>query len=137
MNRDFDDRGSEGDYDSVHRKSLVTVKRHMKEMGDMIDGIRKDLNQNKIDAKKLRGDNQTLEHKTTEKRNELIKLISEDINNFQRDLKRVKQNDSSETAFFEQQLKMLNDDKLKISMSVMQLDKRLKTCETEVGMGYL
>ncbi len=137
MNRDYDDRSEDIDFESGHRKSLITVKRHMKDMVDMIDAIRKNLNQNKIDAKKLRGDNQTLEHKTTDKRNELVKLISEDINNFQKDLKRVKQNDSSETAFFEQQLKMLNDDKLKISMSVMQLDKRLKTCETEVGMGYI
>ncbi len=137
MNRDYDDRSEDLEFESTHKKSLITVKRHMKEMADMIDGIRKDLNQNRIDARKLRGDNQMLEHKTTEKRNELIKLISEDINNFQRDLKRVKQNDSSETAFFDQQLKMLNDDKLKISMSVMQLDRRLKTCETEVGMGYI
>jgi hypothetical protein len=137
MNRDFDEKSEDIEYESTHKKSLITVKTHMKELGVMIDGIRKDLNQNKIDARRLRGDNQTLEHKTTEKRNELMKLISEDINNFQKDLKRVKQNDSSETAFFEQQLKMLNDDKLKIAMSVMQLDKRLKTCEAEVGMGYL
>ena len=137
MNREYTDKSDELEYESTHKKNLITVKRHMKDMGDLIDGIRKDLNQNKIDSKKLRGENQAIEHKTAEKRNELIKLLTEDLNNFQRDIKRVKQNDAGENSFFQQQLKMLNDDKLKISMNVMQLDKRLRTCEAEVGMGYI
>ncbi len=136
-NRDLMDRSEDMEYDSPNKKSLITVKKHMKELAELIEGIKKNLNQNKIDLKRLRAENSGLENRTREKCNELTKLIIEDLNNYHRDLKRVKQNDNSETAFFDQQLKMLIDDKLKISMNVMQLDKRLKSCETEVGMGYL
>ena len=136
-NRDLMDRSEDMEYDSPNKKSLITVKKHMKEIAELIEGIKKNLNQNKIDLKRLRAENSGLENRTREKCNELTKLIIEDLNNFHRDLKRVKQNDNSENAFFDQQLKMLIDDKLKISMNVMQLDKRLKSCETEVGMGYL
>jgi hypothetical protein len=124
------------DYDSKN-KALVTVKKHMRDMEDMINELKKDINENKRIGKLMRSENQALEHKTKEKCNELAKLVFEDLNNFGRDVKRVKQNDLAEASFFEQQVKMLLDDKTKLRMTVIQLERRLKQCETDVGMGFL
>jgi hypothetical protein len=125
-----------GEYDNT-KKAMITVRRHMKDMEEMINEMKKDINENKRLGKVMRSENQSLEHKTKEKCNELAKLVMEDMNNFSKDVKRVKQNDTAENSFFEQQVKMLLDDKLKLRLNVIQLEKRLKQCETDVGMGYL
>jgi hypothetical protein len=124
------------EYEPHNQKTLITVKKHMRDMEDMINELKKDINENKRIGKIMRSENQALEHKTKEKCNELAKLVSEDLTNFGRDVKRVKQNDASESAFFEQQVKMLLDDKLKLRLTIVQLERRLKQCETDVGMGF-
>jgi type I site-specific restriction-modification system R (restriction) subunit len=125
------------EYDSTSKKSLITVKKHMKDMEDQITELRRDINENKRVGKIIRSENQALEHKTKEKCNELAKLVGEDLNNFSRDVGRVKQNDYAESDFFGQQIKALVDDKLKLKLTVIQLEKRLRQCETDVGMGFL
>jgi hypothetical protein len=125
-----------GEFDST-KKAMITVRKHMKDMEDMINELKKDINENKRLGKLMRSENQGLEHKTKEKCNELAKLTMEDMNNFSKDVKRVKQNDNAENSFFEQQVRMLLDDKLKLRLNVIQLEKRLKQCEADVGMGYL
>src|SRR4051812_36150369 len=89
--------------DSNLTNTLITVKKHMKTIEELVNELKKDINENKRFGKIIRSENQTLEHKTKEKCNELAKLMQEDFTNFQRDIKRVKQNDNSESGFFEQQ----------------------------------
>jgi hypothetical protein len=132
MYRDNEDH----EYDSSTKKAMITVRKHMRDMEDMINELKKDINENKRLGKCMRSENQGLEHKTKEKCNELAKLVMEDMNNFSKDVKRVKQNDNAENSFFEQQVRMLVDDKLKLRLNVIQLEKRLKQCETDVGMGF-
>jgi putative cell wall-binding protein len=122
---------------STNKKTMITVKKHMRDMEDQINELRKDMNENKRIGKLMRSENQGLEHKTKEKCNELAKLVYEDLNNFSKDVKRVKQNDGAESSFLGQQVKMLVDDRLKLHLTVLQLEKRLKQCETDVGMGFL
>ena len=125
-----------GEFDSTKR-AMITVRKHIKDMEELINQLKKDMNDNKRNGKSTRSENQTLEHKTKEKCNELTKLLYDDLNNFSKDVKRVKQNDYAENAFFEQQVKMLLDDKLKLKLTIVQIENRLKQCETDVGMGYL
>ena len=108
----------------------------MKKMDDVISGLKTDLNENRKCGQILRADNIGLEHKTKEKCNDLTKSLMDSLYNFDKDLQRVMQNDKAETNFFKQQLNSLNQDKLKLQQNVIILDSKLKSCETEVGIGW-
>ena len=69
-----------------------------------------------------------------EKCNELSKCIIDDLSNFDKDLKRVIQNDRTETDFFKVQLNSLNDDKVKLQKETISLQSRMRTCEVDIGV---
>jgi len=75
-----------------------------------------------------------LEYKTKEKLSEILKLISDDLNALNRDVKKVQQNDKVETDYFKNQLTMLMNDKTKIHQNYVNLDNRIIQCETDVGI---
>ncbi len=75
-----------------------------------------------------------MEHRTKEKTNEITKSILDDITNFEKEFKRVIQNDKTESDFLKQQLSSLNQDKIKLQQSTISLDSRLKSCEVEIGV---
>lgn len=102
----------------------------------MLDGLRKNLADNKKTAMQLKNENIQLESKTKEKSNELSKLIYDDLINFEKDLKRVIQNDRSETEFLSQQLKSLDNDKLNVQKQELMLRNKMKKCEDDIGVKY-
>lgn len=75
-----------------------------------------------------------MEYKTKEKLSEILKLISDDLNALNRDVKKVQQNDKVETDYFKNQLTMLMNDKTKIHQNYVNLDNRIIQCETDVGI---
>jgi mRNA-degrading endonuclease YafQ of YafQ-DinJ toxin-antitoxin module len=60
----------------------------------------------------------------------------DDLSNFEKEFKRVIQNDKTENDFLKQQIASLNQDKIKLQQSTISLDSRMKTCEVEVGVDY-
>lgn len=123
------------DDNDLYKKNLP-VKPHMRKMEELIAGLKSDLNENTKNGQILRSENLSLEHRTKEKCNELTKCLMDDLYNFDKDLKRIIQNDKAEVSFFKQQINSLNQDKLKLQQNVIVLDSKLKVCESDVGMGF-
>jgi len=115
----------------------LPVKPHIRKIEENISSLKADLNENIKNGQILRGENIGLEHKSKEKCNDIIKSLMDDLYNFDKDLQRIMQNDKAETNFFKQQLNALNQDKLKLQQSVIILDSKMKSCETDVGIGFL
>ncbi len=98
--------------------------------------MRRDLNDSKKNGQILRSENHALEHKQKEKSNEITKCVMDDLINFEKEFKRLIQNDRTETDFLKQQLASLNQDKIKLQQSTISLESRMKSCEVEVGVEY-
>ncbi len=98
--------------------------------------MRRDLNDSKKNGQILRSENHALEHKQKEKSNEITKCVMDDLINFEKEFKRLIQNDRTETDFLKQQLASLNQDKIKLQQSTISLESRMKSCEVEDGVEY-
>lgn len=140
MSRDFDEDYEIDDHykanELTEMKKNMPVKTHIRKIEETIAEIKTDLNNNKKAGQILRSEHQALEHKTKEKCNDIVKCIMDDLGNFDKDLRRIVQNDKTETDFFKQQIHSLNQDKVKLQQNVISLDTRLKSCENDVGMEY-
>ena len=82
----------------------------------------------------IKGELAVLETTIKEKCNELCKCIMDDLTNFDKDLKRVIQNDRTETDFFKTQTNSLNDDKIKLQKETIALQSRMRRCEIDIGV---
>ncbi len=123
--------------DELHsNKKNMPVKTHMRKMEEIINELKSNLNDNRKNQQATFNECRALEHKTKEKCNEITKCIMDDLYNFEKDFARIRQNDKTETAFFDQQVKSLAQDSLKLKTNVISLDSRLKQCETDVGIDY-
>ena len=118
---------------NINKKNMP-VKTHIRKMDETIAELRNDLNNNLKNGQLLRGENSALQTKSQEKCNEITKCIMDDLYNFEKDYARIKQNDRTETQFFDQQIKSLQQDSVRLKSQVIQLDSRLRTCENEVGV---
>ena len=58
----------------------------------------------------------------------------EDLANFDKDLKRVIQNDRTETDFFKVLTNSLNEDKIKLQKETISLQERMRNCEIDIGV---
>ena len=96
--------------------------------------LRQGLNENKKSSMMMKGGLSNLEGTIKEKCNELCKSIMDDLSNFDKDLKRVIQNDRTETNFFKVQTNALNDDKVKLQKETIALQSRMRTCEIDIGV---
>lgn len=117
-------------------KKNMPVKTHMRKMEELIAELKRDLNDNKKSGQILRSENKALENKAVDKFNEMTKLIMDDLHNFEKDLRRIEQNDRTETDFFKQQVNSLKQDKVKLEQNTISLETRMKTCEQEVGVDF-
>jgi hypothetical protein len=117
-------------------KKNMPVKTHMRKMEEAISELKNDLNSNNKNSQMLRAENAALLSRTQEKCNEISKAIMDELQNFEKDFTRIKQNDKTETAFFDQQVKSLQQDAVRLKSQVIQLDSRLKSCEVDVGVDY-
>lgn len=115
-------------------KKNIPVKTQIKQMEKDLADLRAELNENKKCGMTLKGELISLEGTIKEKCNELSKCIIDDLSNFDKDLKRVIQNDRTETDFFKVQLNSLNDDKVKLQKETISLQSRMRTCEVDVGV---
>lgn len=115
-------------------KKNIPVKTQIRQMEKDLADLRADLNENKKCGMTLKGELISLEGTIKEKCNELSKCIIDDLSNFDKDLKRVIQNDRTETDFFKVQLNSLNDDKVKLQKETISLQSRMRTCEVDVGV---
>ena len=134
-----DEYEGEGNYkadEMLSNKKNMPVKAHMRKIEDIIAELKTDLNNNKKNGNLLRADQVSLEHKSKEKCNEITKCIMDDLYNFDKDFKRVLQNDKTESDFFKQQINSLNQDKIKLQQNVINLESKLRTCETDIGIDY-
>ena len=96
--------------------------------------LRAGLNDNKKSGMMIKGELSGLEWTIKEKGNELCKSILDDLSNFEKDLKRVIQNDRTETDFFKLQTNALNDDKIKLQKETISLQSRMRACEIDIGV---
>ena len=60
----------------------------------------------------------------------------EDLNNFEKEFKRVIQNDKNETDFLKKQVNSLILDKTNLDQSRISLETKLKMCEDDVGIEF-
>ena len=110
------------------------VKTRLRQLERDIAELRGNLNENKKSGMVIKGELAVLETSIKEKCNELCKCVMDDLANFEKDLKRVIQNDRTETDFFKVQTNSLNDDKIKLQKETISLQSRMRTCEIDIGV---
>ena len=110
------------------------VKTRIRQLEKDLQELRSNINENKKAGMTIKGELNVLETTIKEKCNELCKCIMEDLANFDKDLKRVIQNDRTETDFFKVQTNSLNDDKIKLQKETLSLQSRMRTCEIDIGV---
>merc|ERR1711918_240770 len=87
---------------STFKASTMPIKQRIQQIDlNIKEGI-KQLNDNKKDSQLLRSECATLEHQSTECLNDILKEILEDINNLEKDFRKLQQNDLNEVAFLKQ-----------------------------------
>ena len=121
-------------FDIAQPKKNIPVKTQIRQMEKDLSDLRAELNENKKCGMTLKGELISLEGTIKENCNELSKCIIDDLANFDKDLKRVIQNDRTETDFFKVQMNSLNDDKVKLQKETISLQSRMRTCEVEIGV---
>ena len=132
--KEREEEDSRQKFDISQPKKNIPVKTQIKQMEKDLAELRADLNENKKCGMILKGELISLEGTIKEKCNELSKCIIDDLANFDKDLKRVIQNDRTETDFFKVQMNSLNDDKVKLQKETISLQSRMRTCECEIGV---
>jgi flagellar biosynthesis chaperone FliJ len=110
------------------------VKTRIRQLEKDMQELRSNINENKKAGMTIKSELIVLETTIKEKCNELCKCIMEDLANFDKDLKRVIQNDRTETDFFKVQTNSLNDDKIKLQKETLSLQSRMRTCEIDIGV---
>ena len=132
--KENDEEESQPKFEMNQTKKNIPVKTQIRQMEKDLAELRADLNENKKCGMTLKGELISLEGTLKEKCNELSKCIIDDLSNFDKDLKRVIQNDRTETDFFKVQLNSLNDDKVKLQKETISLQSRMRTCEVDIGV---
>ena len=132
--KENDEEESQPKFEMNQTKQNIPVKTQIRQMEKDLAELRADLNENKKCGMTLKGELISLEGTIKEKCNELSKCIIDDLSNFDKDLKRVIQNDRTETDFFKVQLNSLNDDKVKLQKETISLQSRMRTCEVDIGV---
>ena len=132
--KENDEEESQPKFEMNQTKKNIPVKTQIRQMEKDLADLRADLNENKKCGMTLKGELISLEGTIKEKCNELSKCIIDDLSNFDKDLKRVIQNDRTETDFFKVQLNSLNDDKVKLQKETISLQSRMRTCEVDIGV---
>ena len=132
--KENDEEESQPKFEMNQTKKNIPVKTQIRQMEKDLAELRADLNENKKCGMTLKGELISLEGTIKEKCNELSKCIIDDLSNFEKDLKRVVQNDRTETDFFKVQLNSLNDDKVKLQKETISLQSRMRTCEVDIGV---
>ena len=132
--KENDEEESQPKFEMNQTKKNIPVNTQIRQMEKDLADLRADLNENKKCGMTLKGELISLEGTIKEKCNELSKCIIDDLSNFDKDLKRVIQNDRTETDFFKVQLNSLNDDKVKLQKETISLQSRMRTCEVDVGV---
>lgn len=132
--KENDEEESQPKFEMNQTKKNIPVKTQIRQMEKDLAELRANLNENKKCGMTLKGELISLEGTIKEKCNELSKCIIDDLSNFDKDLKRVIQNDRTETDFFKVQLNSLNDDKVKLQKETISLQSRMRTCEVDIGV---
>ena len=110
------------------------IKTRLRQLEKDMQELRNNINENKKAGMTIKGELAVLETTIKEKCNELYKCIMDDLANFDKDLKRVIQNDRTETDFFKVQTNSLNDDKIKLQKETISLQARMRNCEIDIGV---
>ena len=110
------------------------IKTRMRQLEKDMQVLRSNINENKKAGMTIKGELAVLETTIKEKCNELCKCIMDDLANFDKDLKRVIQNDRTETDFFKVQTNSLNDDKIKLQKETISLQARMRNSEIDIGV---
>ena len=110
------------------------VKTRIRQLEKDLQELRSNINENKKAGMTIKGELAVLETTIKEKCNELCKCIMEDLANFDKDLKRVIQNDRTETDFFKVLTNSLNEDKIKLQKETISLQERMRNCEIDIGV---
>jgi chromosome segregation ATPase len=119
---------------AIQLNKFQPIKNRIRQMEKDLAELRAGLNDNKKSGMMIKGELSGLEGTIKEKCNELCKSILDDLSNFEKDLKRVIQNDRTETDFFKLQTNALNDDKIKLQKETISLQSRMRTCEIDIGV---
>ena len=132
--KENEEEDSRPKFEMSQTKKNIPVKTQIRQMEKDLAELRAALNENKKCGMTLKGELISLEGTIKEKCNELSKCIIDDLSNFDKDLKRVIQNDRTETDFFKVQLNSLNDDKAQLQKETISLQSRMRTCEVDIGV---
>ena len=143
-NQSRDDMNFKEEEDTEEKPKLQTslgasgkfqpIKTRLRQLEKDMQELRSNINENKKAGMTIKGELAILETTIKEKCNELCKCIMDDLANFDKDLKRVIQNDRTETDFFKVQTNSLNDDKIKLQKETISLQARMRNCEIDIGV---
>ena len=117
-------------------KENIPVKTQIKIIEKDLAELYKNINHNKKLGNTLKGQLIGLEGNIKDKCNNLSKIVINDLLNFEKDLKRVIQNERNKTYFFKTQIVSIKDDQIKIKKETISLGSRISNCEIEVGTNF-
>ena len=119
---------------SIGGRNFQPVKSRIRQLEKDLAELRGNLNENKKAGMVIKEELSVLETTIKEKCNELCKCVMDDLANFDKGLKRVIQNDMTETDFFKVQTNALNDDKIELQKETISLQYRMRNCEIDIDV---
>ena len=115
-----------------NRKNIPAKKQILK-LEEYCSEIKSNIAENKKKGQILRSENMTLEHKSKESFNSAIKIIMEDLFNFEKEFKKMIENDKNETLHYKTEIHNLTMEKCNIEQTRLVLDSRLREAENDLG----
>ncbi len=118
----------------IHKN--IPARDHIKKLESLLTEIREDYFINVKDGCRLRSELTTLDHKTKENCNDLIKTVLNDLYVFRDQFIQMRETDRSETEFLKQQTQALISDRIKLEHELAVAESRINALETDVGIDY-
>ena len=118
---------------SGFRASQMPIKSRVKNIAQMSQQFTKMMNENKKESQILRSECASLEHRSTEMQNEIMKEILDDIANLEKAFRKIQGMDLNDSNSLKQQATQLVMEKTTLKQATVLLDNRVANIEHEVG----
>ena len=111
----------------------IPAKNHIRKLEEYISEIKTNIAENKKSGQILRSECMTMEHRQKESCNSAIKIIMEDLFNFEKEFKKQMENDKNDTLHYKTEVNNLTMEKVNIEQTRLGLDSRLREAENDLG----
>jgi hypothetical protein len=98
-----------------------------------LDNLRNELEESKKEAQLIRADMMAMEHTLKESNNDVARQMMDECLRAEKDFRKIINVEKAENEFIKQQLRQLNQDKMKLQQNCLVLENRVEGSEGDVG----